>query len=106
MTHDEIAERLERLGCTDIYDSPELLKLAESVRDLGEESAYLQTVTDAARRWVSETGPGQHVNTAKGRGLTKRAVEALDAFAKAHPVVVHDELSGADVTVRCTRPTS
>lgn len=31
----------------------------------------------SAERWLLETGPGQHVNTACGRGSTRRAVERL-----------------------------
>lgn len=36
----------------------------------------------AAKRWLSETGPGMHVNTAVGRVATQRAVERLESVFK------------------------
>jgi ribosomal protein S14 len=34
-----------------------------------------------AARWLSETGPGMHVNTAMGRGETRQAVDRIRALA-------------------------
>lgn len=45
----------------------------DQLRDAARELAH------AAERWVLETGPGQHVNTANGRPRTRRALDALRA---------------------------
>jgi hypothetical protein len=34
-------------------------------------------LASAARTWLSETAPGQHINSAVGRGRTRRALEQI-----------------------------
>jgi hypothetical protein len=31
-------------------------------------------LVEAGKRWLSETGPGMHINTAKGRGMMRAAI--------------------------------
>lgn len=38
----------------------------------------VEQMISAAEGWMLETGPGQHVNTAKGRADTKRALDRIN----------------------------
>lgn len=58
-----------------VGDCDALLTSLESANEL---NRRLIPVVQGARRWVNETSPGQHVNTAVGRSRTVAALAALD----------------------------
>ena len=47
--------------------------------ELSDLRAAAQEMERAVVIWLSETGPGMHVNTAKGRHETRQALESLRA---------------------------
>lgn len=71
----------EKTECTQCGQKRGIVSLREVCRDCHDRDRRLDDalmdLLQAADRWLSETGPGMHVNTATGRGRTRRAVERL-----------------------------
>lgn len=76
MTRDEraVTKRDQRILQ---YVTDTLISRAVEITALTVKVKVMQTVVDAAQRWVSETGPGMHVNTVTGRRLTVEALANL-----------------------------
>lgn len=77
----------DRDECTQCGQERGIVSIREVCRDCARKDqlfdAALSDLIAGARRWLAETSPGMHINTAKGRHETRRAVERLQEIIDA-----------------------
>ena len=104
-THQEIARRISESFAYPLYSLNRVVDFANTAinhiealdSDLRSDLARLSgrieklekennLLTEAASKWLAETSPGQHINTAKGRTMMLQAVKEVERLEAAYEV--------------------